>query len=70
MKYVVIYVDQEEVEKKVEQLNKLHYVRKVEVSRRREIDMTFENALPGKNETEIKEEHSVYEPYPEKTYSF
>lgn len=70
MKYIVMYVDQVDVEKKVEQLNKLHYVRKVEVSKRRDIDMTFENALPEKNKTDAKDGHSAYEPYAEKTYSF
>lgn len=70
MKYIVMYVDQVDVEKKVEQLSKLHYVRKVEVSKRRDIDMTFENALPEKNKTETKDGLSSYEPYAEKTYSF
>lgn len=70
MKYIVMYVDMDEVEKKVEQMSKLHYVRKVEISRRPEIDMTFKNALPEKYKEETKSEHSEYNPYDEKTYSF
>lgn len=45
LKYVVMYVDKDEVEDKIQRLQGLHYVRKVEVSYRPEIDMTFAHAL-------------------------
>ncbi|WP_347340545.1 YlbG family protein [Vagococcus allomyrinae] len=41
MKYVVIYMDEIEVEKNVEALNKLHFVRSVERSYRPDIAMDF-----------------------------
>lgn len=45
LKYIVMYVDQNEVEDKIKQLNGLHYVRKVEISYRPDIDMTFSDSL-------------------------
>lgn len=45
LKYIVMYVDKDEIADKMERLQSLHYVRKVEVSHRSEIDMTFAHAL-------------------------
>lgn len=71
MKYLVLYVDKAEVEKTVERLESLHYVRKVEISHRPEIDMTFQNALPSKKQgTTGQDEEKSYNPFEEKTYSF
>lgn len=71
MKYLVLYVDKAEVEKTVERLEGLHYVRKVEISHRPEIDMTFQNALPGKTQGIYgHDEGKSYNPFEEKTYSF
>lgn len=71
MKYLVLYVDKAELEKTVERLQGLHYVRKVEISHRPEIDMTFQNALPGKTKNKDgKDEENSYNPFEEKTYSF
>ncbi|AZP05173.1 YlbG family protein [Jeotgalibaca ciconiae] len=55
LKYVVMYVDQGEVKDKMERLNSLHYVRKVEISHRPEIDMTFEHALESDKEENLIE---------------
>lgn len=44
-KYIVMYVNQNEVQDKMKQLNSLHYVRKVEISYRPDIDMTFSDSL-------------------------
>lgn len=55
LKYVVMYVDQGEVKDKMERLNSLHYVRKVEISHRPEIDMTFEHALENDEEENLIE---------------
>lgn len=55
LKYVVMYVDKEEVQEKMERLQSLHYVRKVEISHRPEIDMTFAHALDQKEITSTLE---------------
>lgn len=55
MKYIVMYVNQDEVEEKAKYLNGLHYVRKVDISYRPDVDMTFANSLSQfkkKNDTE------------------
>lgn len=68
MKYVVLYVNKDEVEKKISHLNNLHFVRRAEISPRPEIDMTFQHALPGKEKDNNNwDETGSYE---EKTYSF
>lgn len=54
LKYIVMYVDQTEVSDTVDRLNSLHYVRKVEISHRPEIDMTFEHALDGNQEEKVE----------------
>lgn len=60
LKYIVMYVDQEQIEDKMKQLNSLHYVRKVEISYRPDVDMTFSDSLsafkkPKATETETVE---------------
>ena len=50
LKYVVMYVDKSEVESKVKQIQKQHYVRSVDISHRPEIDMTFAHALETEEE--------------------
>ena len=70
MKYVLLYVDQEEAQTTAEKLNSLHFVRKVEVSHRPEIDMTLKNTLPDRkdrNNPEVEYHESAFET---KTYSF
>ena len=54
LKYIVMYVDQIEVSDTVDRLNSLHYVRKVEISHRPEIDRTFEHALEGNQEEKVE----------------
>lgn len=66
LKYIVMYVDQNEVEDKMKQLNSLHYVRKVEISHRPEIDMTFQNVL--KENRELKD--GLKPVVEDQTYSF
>ncbi|MGP6138783.1 MULTISPECIES: YlbG family protein [unclassified Jeotgalibaca] len=54
LKYIVMYVDKDQIEEKIKHLNSLHYVRKVERSYRPDIDMTFSDSLSQfkkKNET-------------------
>lgn len=45
MKYVVLYVNEEDVQKDIEKLNRLHFVREVDISRRPDIDMNFGDKL-------------------------
>ncbi|MDN6626671.1 MAG: YlbG family protein [Pisciglobus halotolerans] len=45
MKYVLLYVDQTGIEETMKTLNKLHFVRKTEVSHRPEISMKFDHIL-------------------------
>lgn len=54
LKYIVMYVDQTEVSDTVDRLNSLHYVRKVEISHRPEIDMTFEHVLDDNQEEKVE----------------
>ncbi|CZR04726.1 YlbG family protein [Trichococcus ilyis] len=70
MKYILLYVDQEEAEATAEKLNSLHFVRKVELSHRPEIDMTLKNALPGKKERDDTEAEYNESAFETKTYSF
>lgn len=41
MKYVVLYVNEEDVEKDIEKLKRLHFVRNVDISHYPDIDMEF-----------------------------
>lgn len=45
MKYAILYVNEEDLNKTKETLEKQAFVRKVEPSYRQEIDMTFEHSL-------------------------
>ncbi|MBS4749627.1 DUF2129 domain-containing protein [Granulicatella sp. zg-ZJ] len=45
MHYVAMYVNDEQIESVMEKINKLHFVRSVEMSYLPDIDMTFEHAL-------------------------
>lgn len=70
MKYVVLYVDQAEVQATAEKLNSLHFVRKVELSHRPDIDMTLKNALPGRKDRNKPETEYSDSAFETKTYSF
>lgn len=70
LKYVVLYVDQEDAQETVDKLNGLHFVRKVELSYRPDIDMTFAHALPDKKgDSTDQNEYGVHS-FEEKTYTF
>lgn len=45
MNYVIMYVDRTQQDETIQKLKKLHFVRDVELSPRREVDMDFENVL-------------------------
>lgn len=52
MNYVAMYVNEQDIERTIEKINRLHFVRSVEKSYLPDIDMTFEHAL----DTDIIEE--------------
>ncbi|HCM88326.1 MULTISPECIES: YlbG family protein [Vagococcus] len=54
MKYVVLYVDDIDVDQKVEKLEKQFFVRSVEKSMRPDINMNFDNRLGNKTVTEVE----------------
>lgn len=70
LKYVILYVNQEEAQTTVEKLNSLHFVRKVELSYRPDIDMTFANALPDKKGYALDKDEFGMHFSEEKTYTF
>lgn len=59
MNYILMYVDQSDIEITIQKIEKLHYVRRVEMSHFPDIDPTFKDALTaitGENNEMI---HSV-----------
>ncbi|AOA01781.1 MULTISPECIES: YlbG family protein [Carnobacterium] len=60
MKYVVIYVDKSEVETTEKKLNGLHFVRKVDLSMRPEINMDFGDRIgKAKNRKEVEDAEEI-----------
>lgn len=45
MKYVMMYVDVDQAEEVIDQISQLSFVREVERSPQKEIDLTFENTM-------------------------
>ncbi|MCF1684915.1 YlbG family protein [Tetragenococcus halophilus] len=41
MKYVVLYINEENIQKTIDKLHRLHFVRDVDISYRPDIDMSF-----------------------------
>lgn len=56
MKYAILYVNKQGLEKTMEDLEKLNFVRSVELSHRKDIDMTFKDAIPNRIDPDLKEE--------------
>lgn len=61
LRYVILYVYRNEQDEIIEKLNKLHFVQKVEVSYRDDIDMTWKDAIPNRKDKDILQEKSVVE---------
>lgn len=57
MKYVVMYINQSDVEMTQKKLTELHFVRKVELSYRPFINMDFKDFF-GKENKKMSKEHS------------
>jgi len=56
MKYVVLYVNEEDMEKSIEKLNRLHFVRSVDISHRPDIDMNFAEKIGTKAAFQVQED--------------
>lgn len=54
MRYIVLYVNQDKVEETVKILEKYPFVKKIEVSYRDTIDMTFKDAIPDRIDPDLK----------------
>lgn len=61
LKYVVLYVDEEKIEETVKKINSFHYVRRVEISYRPDVEMNFAEKIGTRAAYQIKEEEA-YEP--------
>ncbi|MDN6640161.1 MAG: YlbG family protein [Tetragenococcus sp.] len=55
MKYAVLYVNEEDTEKSIEKLNRLHFVRDVDISHRPEIDMNFGDKIGTEAAFQVQE---------------
>lgn len=55
MKYILLYVNEEEVESTVEKIKKLHFVRQVEISYRPDIEMNFAEKIGTKAAFQVDE---------------
>lgn len=56
LKYVVLYINDSDVSSVMSQLKNLNYVRDVEPSYRKDIDMTFQDAIPDRIDPDLKKE--------------
>lgn len=53
LRYVILYVNRDEQEDIIDKLKKLHFVQKVEVSYRDDIDMTWKDAIPNRKDKDL-----------------
>lgn len=56
MKYIVMYVNEENVEETVNKLTRLHFVRHVDISHRPDIEMNFAEKIGTKAAFQVKED--------------
>lgn len=56
LKYAVLYVDYDKQDEIIKILDKYHFVRKIELSHRDEIDMTFKDAIPNRIDKDLAAE--------------
>lgn len=54
LKYVVLYVDADQADQTVNQLERYHFVRQVDQSHRDDIDMTFKDSIPNRIDPNLK----------------
>jgi uncharacterized protein YlbG (UPF0298 family) len=56
MRYVVLYMNEENIDKNLEKINELHFVRKVEKSYRPDVEMNFAEKIGTKAAYQLQEE--------------
>ncbi len=61
MKYVLMYVDEEAVEESLQKINRLHFVRHVDISYRPDIEMNFAEKIGTKAAFQVVEEPVEFE---------
>ncbi|HIY57875.1 MAG TPA: YlbG family protein [Candidatus Tetragenococcus pullicola] len=64
MKYVFLYVNEDEVEQTIKKLEHLHFVRQVEVSYRPDIEMNFAEKIGTKAAFQVQEDDDEEETKP------
>lgn len=60
MKYVIVYMNESDVETSLKRIKKLHFVRDIEISYRPDIVMDFDNRLGNKFVSQSKEQLSEF----------
>lgn len=61
MKYVLLYVNEEKVEESVEKINRLHFVRQVDISHRPDIEMNFAEKIGTKAAFQVADDDEFEE---------
>ena len=61
MKYVVLYVNEENVDEVIQKVNRLHFVRRVEMSFRPDIEMNFADKIGTRAAFQVQEDEPDYE---------
>jgi uncharacterized protein YlbG (UPF0298 family) len=56
MRYVVLYMNEENIDKNLKKINELHFVRKVEKSYRPDVEMNFAEKIGTKAAYQLQEE--------------
>ncbi|MGY4105680.1 YlbG family protein [Ignavigranum ruoffiae] len=60
LKYAVMYVDQDQTDKTIKQLEQLHFVRNVELSYQDDIDMTFADVFDQEDQDDSNHENGEF----------
>ncbi|MDK7188006.1 hypothetical protein HMPREF2758_00055 [Facklamia sp. HMSC062C11] len=55
LKYVVLYINKDQTDKILPAIERLNFVREVELSYRDDIDMTFKNAIANRVDPDVQE---------------
>lgn len=61
MKYVLLYVNEEDVEETLEKIEKLHFVRNVDVSYRPDVEMNFADKIGTRAAYQMADEDEGFE---------
>lgn len=56
MKYVLIYMNEDQIEEAIQKINKLHFVRNVQISYRPDVEMNFAEKIGTRAAYQMKDE--------------